>query len=580
MDARLKLHPSIPVHANQLSIAEKQAVRRRLYQYHCAAGHCSNKVLRQMLQRSKTDSIRRLAKHVNLLPICTACLIGKSRKKPHKKAADSRSTKYLNRIHVDLSGRQRVASIGGNYYYMVIIDDATRKAWTFPLKRVTDAAATLRRWLRTEVRQLNPGNTGPKVQTCRCDSGPEFASAEFEAVLAENNISWEPSPSDSSQARGVVERAIGAITQIARVGMTWAKAPKTWWAEAVLWATTTRNMTPTTANHNSVAPHTAATGKPVDTSKMRPFGCIALPNIPTIKMGGKLNDGARTGVMFGYALTADGGINGWRVYNVATNRVTPNFDCTFNTDVPAMQHILASVLKSPLHYLLGKRITKAFNGNEHHGTVMDCDTDDDSKRVIYGITYDDGEQEDLFVEELLRHIDEDQPLDAARVEHLHRNVKPDGDQKWVFVPPGADEAPAESQMDDLGSTSTTPATVTDHSAAAPPTRTLTRDMDMSESRTGSTTMRTTRRTTKFMAPASRENLGVIHPAVPATAMPDTAANIPAPCTTTAATMDETESENGKSNNTVEQPQMGLRPNSMKERCLAPRTTRTASPKPL
>jgi hypothetical protein len=148
--------------------------------------------------------------------------------------------------------------------------------------------------------------------------------------------------------------------------MTWAKAPKTWWAEAVLWATTTRNMTPTTANHNSVAPHTAATGKPVDTSKMRPFGCIALPNIPTIKMGGKLNDGARTGVMFGYALTADGGINGWRVYNVATNRVTPNFDCTFNTDVPAMQHILASVLKSPLHYLLGKRITKAFNGKEHH----------------------------------------------------------------------------------------------------------------------------------------------------------------------------------------------------------------------
>ena len=50
--------------------------------------------------------------------------------------------------------------------------------------------------------------------------------------------------------------------------------------------------------------------------------------------------------------------------------------------------------------------------------------------MIYGIAYDDGEQEDLFVEELLRHIDEDQPLDAARVEHLHRNVKPDGDQKW------------------------------------------------------------------------------------------------------------------------------------------------------
>ena len=98
-------------------------------------------------------------------------------------------------------------------------------------------------------------------------------------------------------------------------------------------------------------PHTAATGRPVETNKMRPFGCIALPNIPTQKMGGKMNEGARVGVMFGYTLTSIGDINGWRIYNVGTNRITPNHDCGFNEDGPAMQ--LASVLKSPLHYLLG-----------------------------------------------------------------------------------------------------------------------------------------------------------------------------------------------------------------------------------
>ena len=118
-----------------------------------------------------------MAKHVNLLPICTACAIGKSRKKPHKQHSDSRSPKYLHRLHIDCSGRQRVSTMGKAYYYMVIVDDATRRTWTVLLRRVTDAAAALQKFLRTEVRQLNTGNDGPKVQVVRCDNGPEFASA-------------------------------------------------------------------------------------------------------------------------------------------------------------------------------------------------------------------------------------------------------------------------------------------------------------------------------------------------------------------------------------------------------------------
>jgi len=543
MEARLQLHPSIPVQVNQLTIVEKEKVRRRLFQYHCATGHCSRKVLKQMLLGSQTESLRRLAKHINLLPICTACLVGKSRKKPHKQAADSRSKQYLHRLHIDITGRQRVASLGGNYYCMIIVDDATRKTWAFPMKRVTDAAAVLRRFLRTEVRQLNSGNNGPKVQTVRCDSGPEFASAEFEAVLAENSISWEPSPSDSSQARGVVERAIGTIVQIARVAMCWSKAPKTWWAEAILWATTTRNMTPTTANQNNAAPHTAATGKPVDTKMMRPFGCIALPNIPTIKMKGKMNAGARMAVMFGYALTEQGDINGYRVYNVGTNRVTPNHDCEFNVDVPAMEHILATVLKSPLHYLLGKRVTKSFNGSEHHGTVIDTDKDEDSKRSIYGVRYDDGEQEDLFVEELLRHIDEDQPLDAARVQQLHRNVRPDGDQRWVFVPPSTDDQPPTS----TDMINDTPKTRTPGNTELAPLR-----LDPTPTATSTTTTRHTAetktnsdqaRTTTATTTGPRENLGVIHPLEPDTFTSDTSTAETPTDMATLAVQDKTKSEN-------------------------------------
>ena len=115
--------------------------------------------------------------------------------------------------------------------------------------------------------------------------------------------------------------------------MTWSRAPKPWWGEAILHATTTRNMTPTTANRNNAPPYTAATGRAPELSKLKPFGCLAFPNIPTIDMGGKLNHGARQAILFGYGLSPDGTINGYRCYNLNTNRVTIKHDVTFNVDV-------------------------------------------------------------------------------------------------------------------------------------------------------------------------------------------------------------------------------------------------------
>ena len=46
-----------------------------------------------------------------------------------------------------------------------------------------------------------------------------------------------------------------------------------------------------------------------------------------------------------------------------------------------MQNILATLIKTPLHYLLGSRLTKLCNGTEYRGIVIDCDTDQLSLNV-------------------------------------------------------------------------------------------------------------------------------------------------------------------------------------------------------
>jgi hypothetical protein len=205
-----------------------------------------------------------------------------------------------------------------------------------------------------------------------------------------------------------------------------------------------------------------------------------------------------------------------------------------------MQHILASVLKSPLHYLLGKRLTKAFNGTEYHGTVIDTDVDDDSKRIVYGVRYDDGEKEDLFIEELLRHLDEDQPLDAARVQQLHKNVRPDGDQKWIFVPPGTDEMPMETEQH--ADTATTP-TNTRHATAPNADGGPRATTNTTPEGTDSEPFTKTGAANAEMTPTNRQKLGVIHPPDPTESDAITTAIEPEPDATNMPKADASESEN-------------------------------------
>ena len=65
---------------------------------------------------------------------CTECSKGKQTKVsfPPKQFVSMKSP--LDLIHMDLCGRMRVQSRGGNRYILVLIDDYTRFTWTVFLK--------------------------------------------------------------------------------------------------------------------------------------------------------------------------------------------------------------------------------------------------------------------------------------------------------------------------------------------------------------------------------------------------------------------------------------------------------------
>ena len=222
---------------------------------HCALGHPADDVLLQALKDSQSTKHHRLRKYIKLMDRCNVCPMGTQRSEPHPDTATSRAKHYLDRLILDCSGRQPVPSIGGHWYFLLIVDDATRNKWTKLLKSLKQVANVFDQFLRTVVRQGTKGARGC-VQYVRTDNGPDFNNSKFKQVLLNHSITIEPSPPDASHQRGIAERGIGVLSAMSRASLVWAKAPLQFWGECVTkHSTPTSNNRPNTANPGNASPY-------------------------------------------------------------------------------------------------------------------------------------------------------------------------------------------------------------------------------------------------------------------------------------------------------------------------------------
>jgi hypothetical protein len=65
--------------------------------------------------------------------ICKGCALGKNIKRPFP-SSNNRSKEILDLIHSDVCGPMPVRSLGGSLYYVIFIDDYSRKTWLYLLK--------------------------------------------------------------------------------------------------------------------------------------------------------------------------------------------------------------------------------------------------------------------------------------------------------------------------------------------------------------------------------------------------------------------------------------------------------------
>ncbi|GKB20489.1 retrovirus-related pol polyprotein from transposon TNT 1-94 [Tanacetum coccineum] len=183
--------------------------------------------------------------------LCSACAMGKSKKKPHKPKSEDTNQEKLYLLHMDLCGPLRVASVNGKKYILVIVDDYSRFTWV--------------KCLRSK------------------DEAPDFI-VKFLKMIKKVGISHETSVARSPQQNGVVERRNRTHIEVAHTMLIYAKDLLFLWAEAVATACYTQNHSIIRIHHGKT-PYKLLHNKLPDLSFFYVFGALCYPTNDSENLG-------------------------------------------------------------------------------------------------------------------------------------------------------------------------------------------------------------------------------------------------------------------------------------------------------
>eukprot|EP00253_Pinus_taeda_P031251 PITA_31251 len=121
----------------------------------------------------------------NHLDVCKGCAMGKFVRSLFPNS-DSRATMILDLIHIDVSGQMSHVSLSGYEYYVLFIDDHSRKTWIYFLKTKSEVVKRFQ-----EFKALVETETGRKIKVLKSNNGGEYTLGEFVDFFAEAGIRRE-----------------------------------------------------------------------------------------------------------------------------------------------------------------------------------------------------------------------------------------------------------------------------------------------------------------------------------------------------------------------------------------------------
>ena len=262
---------------------------------------------------------------------CRDCQISNITKRDVPKGGtEDKATANGERIFIDGTS-VKTPSMGGNKYWVAVVDDKSSQTWSIFMKRKNDQVPRLMTFLRKMKARGTP------VRRLRCDNAGENKSLQ-QACLDSNdddlvNIQFEFTSRESPEYNGKAERKIAVLFERARVALNAAQLPKKLhhklWAEVATTVTDTENLLVSSTTGES--PYTAFHGKDMPAAdKLRQFGEIGIVKIGK-KLKGKLTDRGVPMMYLGRAQDHAG--DTYRFLHLGTERVYVSRDVIWMNQV-------------------------------------------------------------------------------------------------------------------------------------------------------------------------------------------------------------------------------------------------------
>jgi hypothetical protein len=151
-----------------------------------------------------------------------SCVQFKQSRKPHK-AAEEGHLAPLELIHSDIYEMNGVLTEGGQRYFMIMIDDASRYCYVYLLKTKDEALNYFKTYKAKIENQLEK-----KIKCFRFDRGGEYFYNEFDLFYAEHGIIHERMSPYLPQSNGVVERKNHTLSELVNSILDTAGLSKAW----------------------------------------------------------------------------------------------------------------------------------------------------------------------------------------------------------------------------------------------------------------------------------------------------------------------------------------------------------------
>ncbi|GJY31228.1 retrovirus-related pol polyprotein from transposon TNT 1-94 [Tanacetum coccineum] len=150
--------------------------------------------------------------------LCSACAMGKSKKKTLKPKSEDTNQEKLYLLHMDLYGLMRVESVNGKKYILVIVDDYSRLTRVKCLRIKDEAPDFIIKFLKMIQVRLKT-----HVRRIRTDNETEFVNQTLREYYDTVDISHETSVARSPHQNGVVERRNRTLIEAARTMLIYTK---------------------------------------------------------------------------------------------------------------------------------------------------------------------------------------------------------------------------------------------------------------------------------------------------------------------------------------------------------------------